>query len=707
MNVFVQSLAAPLTIVLIWSVSAPCHGAETLRAGAAKVDISPAQFPVLRNGGFLEASDDRLADPIHARALALESGSNRVALVVVDSCMIPRAICDEVKAAAAHTLGLRQDRILISATHTHSAPSVMNYCLGTRADPHYTKYLPGRIVEALAQAVSRLQPARAGWTRVDAGAFTHCRRWILRSDRMRTDPFGEATVRANMHPGHEHPDFIGPSGPKDPWLSLLSVQTLEGKPLALLANYSMHYFGGHPGISADYCGRFSEGLAARLAPDNPEFVAMLSQGTSGDLMWMDYGRPRASWNVDDYTGQLLDLAEAGIQEIEHRAGLELDMTERRMVLSRRLPDDARLGWARNILAEMGDHRPRNQQEVYAEQAIYIHENPTEEIVVQAIRLGDLGITAMPNEVYGITGLKIKERSPLALTFNIELANGAAGYIPPPEQHALGGYTTWPARTAGLETNAEPKIAETALALLEDVSGRPRRRAREPATEYSNFVLRTMPVAYWRLGEFEGGRAEDGSGHHHHARFAGRVAYHLPGVESPAMGAPYQSHAAHLAGGHVAADVPGLGASFTIELWLWNGLDPKTREVTATICARGPWQLVITGRADAFPGRLQIGSLRGRAHLTTRHWHHIALVRDGDRMRVYLNGDPQPELEGTVPRIKDGDGDDTILLGDARDHSSPLEGKLDEVAIYDRILTLEEVRSHYQASGMSGANFWRK
>ena len=39
---------------------------------------------------------------------------------------------------------------------------------------------------------------------------------------------------------------------------------------------------------------------------------------------------------------------------------------------------------------------------------------------------------------------------------IELANGGDGYIPPPEQHLLGGYNTWPARSAGLEVGAEPR-----------------------------------------------------------------------------------------------------------------------------------------------------------------------------------------------------------------------------------------------------------
>ena len=53
--------------------------------------------------------------------------------------------------------------------------------------------------------------------------------------------------------------------------------------------------------------------------------------------------------------------------------------------------------------------------------------------------------------------------------NIGLANGSEGYIPPPEQHKLGGYTTWRARTSCLEVRAEPKIREAVVKLLQAVS----------------------------------------------------------------------------------------------------------------------------------------------------------------------------------------------------------------------------------------------
>ncbi len=89
--------------------------------------------------------------------------------------------------------------------------------------------------------------------------------------------------------------------------------------------------------------------------------------------------------------------------------------------------------------------------------------------LQVIRIGGLAITAMPTEVFGSTGLTIKQKSPLQTTINIELANGYHGYIPPPDQFPLGGYTTWRARSSCLEVDAEPKIRDSILQLLNQVS----------------------------------------------------------------------------------------------------------------------------------------------------------------------------------------------------------------------------------------------
>ena len=90
------------------------------------------------------------------------------------------------------------------------------------------------------------------------------------------------------------------------------------------------------------------------------------------------------------------------------------MAEETLKLNRRTPDEARLKWAHELVAQVGDRLPRGWSEVYAFEQLRLHEDPTAELKLQAIRIGDFGITAIPDEVYGITGIKLKNRSPLAV-----------------------------------------------------------------------------------------------------------------------------------------------------------------------------------------------------------------------------------------------------------------------------------------------------
>ena len=329
---------------------------------------------------------------------------------------------------------------------------------------------------------------------VDDWDHTFNRRWLRRPDRLMNDPFGQPTVRAHMHPGHQSPDVTGPSGPVDPGLSLLAVQTAAGQPLAVLANYSMHYIGSEL-LSSDYFGRFAGYLAKQLGA-GPEFVGMMSQGTSGDLWAGDYGAPAHDLNYDTFAGEMAERAARAISQIEWRDRVPLKMAERTLTLKYRTPDAGRLAWAVEMMAGLGDRLPSSQPEIYAAEAIHLHERQQSELKLQAASVGGFGITALPNEVVALTGLKIKARSPLVPTMNIELANGADGYIPPPEQHHLGGYITWPARTAGLEVEAELRIVETVLSLLEEVSGKPRR---DVVAEHGPYAQAIWPIIRWPTG----------------------------------------------------------------------------------------------------------------------------------------------------------------------------------------------------------------
>ena len=665
-----------------------------LKAGAFVQDVTPPFDSLLINGGFLERRRGKMnPGDLKARCFVLERGDVTIAIAVVDSCMIPRDVCDQAKALASKATGIPPERILITATHTHSAPSTMDYCLGTMKDPAYTKFLPSKIAEGIAKAHQKMEPAKIGWEQVKASGYTNCRRWITRPDEMLTDPFGEQSVRAMMHPGYRNPKYIGPSGPVDDELSLLSIQALDGSPLAVLANFSMHYHGG--GGPADYFGLFADRLAKRLTVDGKSPICAMTQGTSGDLYRVDYSGEKKSDDISRYTNELVELSGKALKETTYHQAPSLDMDQEILTLQRRLPDEKRLAWADKLLTPMKGRRPKNQPEVYAEQARFIHENPSEKVVLQTIRIGDLAITATPNEVYSITGLKLKARSPFSSTFNIELANGAAGYIPPPEQHALGGYTTWPARTAGLEVEAEPKIVEAVLTSLEKLSGRPRKPLAVHKSTYAKTILADKPLAYWQCEEFDGGELADISGQNHSGIIDGVVAYHLPGPANESFSGKAVNSSLQLVGGTVSATIP---EARSVSFWFWNGMSDSLRDNTGDLVKNGAsLRLRIGGKADsAAAGALIIQNgdqiFKGSTKLALRTWHHVMVSSDGDTINLYLDGNPKTEISTALPGKP---SNEWRFGGDL-----PFEGRLDEVSWFGKALTGEDAQRHYTASGMT-------
>jgi hypothetical protein len=674
-----------LTALVISSFSPPSIAAP-LKAGAAAVDVTPEKYPVVVNCGFVENTGTAARDPLHARGLVFDDGTTRLAIVIVDSCMMPREFLDRAKALIAEETKIPADRLLIAATHTHTAPAVMG-CLGSDVDPHYGPFLERRLVQVVREAVANLTPAKAGWAVVSAVGLTNNRQWVLRSDKVRNDPFGRPTVRSNMHPGYLHPDFVGPSGPTDPWLSVLAVRTADDKPLAVLSNFSMHYFGSAP-VSADYFGRVCGNLEKRL--NTPGFVALHSQGTAGDLHWMDYGKAQAKQTIDEYTESVTTKLVEALTKVEYRSDVPLAMAETTLTLGRRTPDPERLAWAKKLVAGLEGRKPKTQPEIYAREAVFLHDEPRRELKLQAIRVGELGIAAIPNEVFAITGLKIRAMSPLVPTFTVELANGSDGYIPPAEQHVLGGYTTWPARTAALEEGAEAKILDTVLGLLEQVSGKKRRPLPDPAADpYAKLILAAKPVGYWRLGDLTGSKAADLVGKHDGVYEPG-VVFGLDGpVPRRFDGLAAVNRASHFAGGRMTAKLPDLGDRYTIELWFWNGYPADARTWTGTLFSlmsgNEVGDVLALGGKKGIPNALALGEQSGRTPAAFRTWTHAVLVRDGTRVIVYLNGKPEVDVQ-LPPRVKP----DALFVGGQPAPAAGFEGRLAEVAVYDKPLTALEI-----------------
>jgi len=141
------------------------------------------------------------------------------------------------------------------------------------------------------------------------------------------------------------------------------------------------------------------------------------------------------------------------------------MVQRELPLAWRKPTAEQVARARDVKAGAEPLPERPHEEVYVDRILALHELPVEfPAVLQALRVGKVGIAAIPFEVFVEIGLELKEKSPFKPTFTMELANGSYGYLPTPRHHKLGGYETW-LGSSRAEINASAKIVRNLLEMF--------------------------------------------------------------------------------------------------------------------------------------------------------------------------------------------------------------------------------------------------
>jgi hypothetical protein len=444
---------APLLAVVSGGVlpAQEVTGEAALRAGAAAVDITPLEFPLNMPGGFSANMAEKAHDPLHARAMVLSDGTTTLAMVVIDNLGAPPEVLDEAKAIASQETGIPAKWMLVSSTHTHSGPPS-----NTKEGPPPAVAYRQRLIEGLAQSIIKahaaLQPAAVGAAAHPLPEEVFNRRWFLKPGKMPLNPFGRLDM-VKMNPGTSPDVLERPAGPTDPDITILSVQDARRRPLALFANYSLHYVGSPPRgqISADYFGEFSRLMPSRLRAGET-FVAMMSNGTSGDINNIPFlvtRPPREPFEQIRIVAQkAADTAWLAHRKIEqHRSDVALGMLQREVELKYRRPSAEQVAEARKVLAIKEPaaiaQLPRLAQN-YARNVVRAaeREEDTLTVTLQAIRIGDLAVCGIPFETFAEIGLELKGRSPFEQTMVIGLANGRHGYLPTPAQHRLGGYETW-------------------------------------------------------------------------------------------------------------------------------------------------------------------------------------------------------------------------------------------------------------------------
>ncbi|HWA97256.1 MAG TPA: neutral/alkaline non-lysosomal ceramidase N-terminal domain-containing protein, partial [Pirellulales bacterium] len=159
--------------------SAATAEGKLFRAGAFAADITPQKFPISVNGSTQDRQATGSHDTLHARCLVLDDGATKLAIVVCDSCAIYREVMDEAKQLAEKTVGIPGSNVLISATHTHSAPSSVSV-FQSDADVDYQRHLAQQIAKGIQQAHAQLEPARLAWAVGSDPTQVFNRRWYLK-----------------------------------------------------------------------------------------------------------------------------------------------------------------------------------------------------------------------------------------------------------------------------------------------------------------------------------------------------------------------------------------------------------------------------------------------------------------------------------------------------------------------------------------------
>jgi hypothetical protein len=467
----------PVVVALAAEPESPA-AEPVLRAGAATSNITP---PIGLDvvGGWKPSPSTHVHDELHARCLVLDNGERRLALVVCDNLGIPRDVLDEAKRRVNDALGLPVDHVLAAATHTHSAVSAYGPNRLKRADSFndYQEFLIVRIVDAVRTAVHRLEPAQLGWGSANEPTQVFNRRWLMKPGEHLRNPFG-GHDQVRMNPPRRSGDLIKPAGPTDPEIPFITVRAVDGRPIALLANYSLHYVGGvdRGAISADYFAVFADRIQELLDADrlDPPFVGIMTNGTSGDINNIDFqaappkvARYEKMRQVAHLVAEKVFQAHAGV---EFHDWVALGAAQRELTLATRKPTEQQMAWSADLLVRSEEPKDslEHRQRVYARRFARLAEAPDEiEIVLQTIRIGEVGIATIPFETFAEIGLEIKSKSPLSRTFVVSFGNGSYGYLPTPRHFELGGYETWMG-TNNVEEQAATKIVASLLEMLAEL-----------------------------------------------------------------------------------------------------------------------------------------------------------------------------------------------------------------------------------------------
>ena len=427
-----------------------------MNAGTAVVDITPATGTALA-GYFHQRRATAVHDPLLVKALVLESGENAVAIVACDLIALTRDTVQRLRKTAEIQCGICAQDIMVACTHTHLGPATID-AFETSADHAALDRTVEAASQALLEAKSALQPVILRMSRAQLHGVAFNRRYRMADGTVRTNP----GVR---------PDIIGPVGPVDPDVIVLSLTRDAGDPIAVIVSFALHLdtIGGDV-VSADYPAFMSALIQAELGE---QVVPMFLNAACGDVNHINFVSPchpiqgfeRAQAIGEALGRKVLQLLPEGKSVPPRiRAGSQTLRLDIRTIA----PDE--VAKAQEVLAAAPAPTSMTMEQMWARETVEVSRLPRSvEVEIQGLLLGDCALVGIPCEVFAELGLEIKQRSPFPMTGVVELANGCEGYLPTRRAYDEGSYEVTPARSSKLAPGSGEAVVEAAVNVLHSLS----------------------------------------------------------------------------------------------------------------------------------------------------------------------------------------------------------------------------------------------
>ena len=425
--------------------------APELLVGTAEVDITP-EVGIALAGGVRPRASTAVGDPLKIKALALENGGKTLVYVILDVLGLTREVADRAVALAVRQSGVNAESMLWAASHTHCGPYTVPLFGIDAVDRDWLEGIPDAFARCVSQAVETKSPCRMRYARAYQWGLSLNRRIRFKDgwERNRWLVGGaEAGIQA-----------LGAAGPVDPEIGVLAFVARDGGLLACMFQSVLHAnTRSGNAISADYPAV----VASRLAERYGSGAAVLYvPGACGDINRNpSLGHREVGDAVAELILEALADCPAGLEGREYETDLTLCSAKRNVVVPLVDPEidyEERLAksqWPQDKLAVFREALERVRREG-RDQA---------ETVVQAWRIGRIGLASLPGESLVDIGLRIKEQSPFPWTFPVELGGDYLGYLLTPRAWAAGGYEALIGSLHQPTPEGVETLTETALAML--------------------------------------------------------------------------------------------------------------------------------------------------------------------------------------------------------------------------------------------------